>query len=160
MIVRACLTGIGGDGGGLVDHRGGLVDRGSLVSGGGLRVLGSSLVGHIGDVSIITVRGVDHTLDSAIGKSHRVGALDVAGAIGGLIGAEAGLGVVIGHGVGVGVGQDLVSVDLGLVGGGVIGGGGVVSGGRGVNRAGRGVARAGHGGGDTGGKTSKDLKGI
>merc|ERR1719330_925590 len=146
MIVRACLTGIGGDGGGLVDHRGGLVDRGSLVSGGGLRVLGSSLVGHIGDVSIITVRGVGHTLDSAIGKSHRVGALDVAGAIGGLIGAEAGLGVVIGHGVGVGVGQDLVGVDLGLVGGG-----------RGVGHRGRGVLGGGQGGDDAGGQTSNDL---
>ena len=166
MNARACLTGIGGDGSGLVDHRGGLVcggslvDGGSLVSGGGLGVLGSSLVGHIGHVSIIAVGGVGHTLDSAVRKSHRVGALGIAGTIGGLIGAEAGLGVVISHGVGVGVGQDLVSVDLGLVGGGVIGGGGVVSRGRGVNRAGRGVSRASHGGGDAGGKTSKDLKWI
>merc|ERR1719350_61824 len=109
---RACLTGIDGDGRGLVDHRGGLIDGGSLVSGGGLGVDSGSLICHIGHVSIITVGGVGDTLDSTIGKSNRVGALDVAGAIRGLIGAEAGLGVVIGHGVGVGVGQDLVRVDL------------------------------------------------
>ena len=156
--VRACLAGVGGDGGGLVDHRGGGVGRSGLV-GGGLGVLGGSLIGHIGDVSIITIGGVGDTLDSTIGKSNRVGALDIAGAIGGLIGAEAGLGVVISHGVGVGVGEDLVSVDLSLVGGGVVSGGGVIGGGRGVHGA-RGVSRAGQGGGDAGGKTSKDLKSI
>ena len=84
----------------------------------GLRVDSSSLICHIGNVSIITIGGVGDTLDSTIGKSNRVGALDIAGAIRGLIGVEAGLGVVIGHGVGVGVGQDLVSIDLGLEDGG------------------------------------------
>ena len=96
-----------------------------------LGVLGSSLVGHIGDVSIIPIRGVGHVLNSTVGKSNRVGALDVAGAIGGLLGVEVGLGVVIGNGVGVGVGEDLISVDLGLV-----GRGGVISGGGGVGRGG------------------------
>ena len=93
-----------------------------------LRVHSGSLVGHIGDVSIIPIGGVGHVLDSTVGKSNRVGALDVAGAIGGLLGVEVGLGVVISHGVGVGVGEDLISVDLGLV-----GGGGGVGGSRGVH---------------------------
>ena len=138
--VIACLSGICGDGSRLVDHGGGLVDALLGVDGG-------ALVGHIGDVSIITVGGVGDTLDPTVGKSHGVGALDVAGAIGGLLSVELGLGVVIGHGVCVGVGEDLVRVDLGFVGwGGVIGGGGGVHG-AGV---GGGVPRAGHGGGDTG----------
>ena len=84
-----------------------------------LRVLGSSLVGHIGDESIIPIGGVGHVLDSTVGKSYRVGALDIAGSIGSLLSVEGGLGVVISHGVGVGVGEDLVSVDLSRVGGGV-----------------------------------------
>ena len=109
--VNACLTRVGGDGGGLVGRGRGI--------GLGLGVDSGSLVGHIGDVSIITVGGVGDTLDSTIGKSNGVGALGIAGTIGGLIGAEAGLGVVISHGVGVGVGEDLISVDLGLVGRGV-----------------------------------------
>ena len=136
--VRACLTRVGGDGGGLVGRGRGI--------GLGLGVDSSSLVGHISNVSIITVGGVGDTLDSTIGKSNRVGALGVAGAIGGLVGAEAGLGVVIGHGVGVGVGQDLVGVDLGLVGGG-----------RGVGHRGRGVLGGSQGGDDAGGQTSNDL---
>ena len=148
-----------------------MVGGGGGIGGGSvdsLGVLGCSLVGHISNISIITVGSVGDMLDSAVRESNRVGSLGIAGTIGGLIGAEAGLGVVISHGVGVGVGQDLVSVDLGLVGGGgVISRGGMIGGGRGViggggvvNRAGRGVSRASHGGGNAGGKTSKDLKCI
>ena len=119
--VIACLSGIGRDGSGLVDHGGGLVDALLGVDGG-------ALVGHIGDISIITVGGVGDTLDSTVGKSHGVGALDVAGAIGGLLSVEVSLGVVISHGVGVSVGKDLIRVDLG-----VIGWGGSVCRGRGVH---------------------------
>ena len=67
----------------------------------------------------------------AVGKSHGVRSLDVAGTIGSLLGVEVGLGVVISHGVSEGVGGDLVGVSLGLVGGGGLVGnrGGGVSGG-------------------------------
>ena len=101
-----------------------------------VRVHSGSLVGHIGDVSIIPIGGVGHELDSTVGKSYRVGALDIAGSIGSLLSVEGGLGVVISDGVGVGVGEDLVSVDLSLVG--------------------RGVARAGRDCGKTDIKTKKN----
>ena len=84
----------------------------------GLGVDSGSLVGDISDISVISVGDVLDVLDSAIGKSHGVSTLDVAGTIGGLLGVEVGLGVVISHGVGEGVGGDLVRVSLGLVGGG------------------------------------------
>ena len=51
----------------------------------------------------------------AIGKSHGVRSLDIAGTIGSLLGVEVGLGVVISHGVGVGVGGNLIRVGLGVV---------------------------------------------
>ena len=99
----------------------------------GLGVDSGSLVGHISDISVISVGDVLDVLDPAIGKSHGVSTLDIAGTIGGLLGVEVGLGVVISNGVGVGVGGDLIGVSLGLVGG----GGGVVSGGSvGNNRGG------------------------
>ena len=62
----------------------------------------------------------------AVGKSHGVRSLDVAGTIGSLLGVEVGLGVVISHGVGEGVGGNLIRVSLSLVSGGWgIGGGGL-----------------------------------
>ena len=99
----------------------GVVCWSRLVGGGrgvrlGLRVGSGSLVGDISDVSVISVGAVLHVLDSAIGKSHGVSTLDVAGTIGGLLGVEVGLGVVISHGVGEGVGGNLIGVGLGLVG--------------------------------------------
>ena len=70
--------------------------RGWGVSGGGLvwLLLGvdsGALVGHIGHVAVVSVRGVLHVLDSAIGKSDGVGSLDIAGAIGSLLSVEVGL---------------------------------------------------------------------
>ena len=84
----------------------------------GLRVDSGSLVGDISDVSVISVGGVLDVLDSAVGKSHGVSTLDIAGTIGGLLSIEVGLGVVISHSVGEGVGGDLIGVFLGLVSGG------------------------------------------
>ena len=92
-----------------------------MVSGGGgsvgllLGVDSGALVGDISDVSVISVGGVLHVLDSAIGKSDGVSTLDVAGTIGSLLSVEVSLGVVVGDGVGEGVGRDLIGVGLGLV---------------------------------------------
>ena len=93
-----------------------------MVSGGRGRDVGlllgvdsGALVGDISDVSVISVGGVLHVLDSAIGKSDGVSTLDVAGTIGSLLSVEVSLGVVVGDGVGEGVGRDLIGVGLGLV---------------------------------------------
>merc|ERR1719211_201122 len=98
-----------------------MVDGGGGIGGGSvdsLGVLGSSLVGHISNISIITVGGVGDMLDSAVRKSNRVGSLGIAGTIRGLLSVEVSLGVVIGNSVGVGVGGNLIRVNLSLVGGG------------------------------------------
>jgi len=99
------------------------LDNGScLVSWGrgwdirlGLGVDSGSLVGDLSDIAVISVGGVGHLLDPAVGESHSVGTLDIAGTIGGLLSVEVGLGVVISNGVCEGVGRDLISVLLGLV---------------------------------------------
>jgi len=102
----------------------------------GLGVDGSSLVSHLSNIAVIAVGGVGHLLDPAVGKSHSVGSLDIAGTVGGLLSVEVGLGVVISHGVGEGVGGDLIRVFLGLV-----GGGGLVSSGSWlVSNRGRGIS--------------------
>jgi len=92
-----------------------MVSGGGLV-GGLLGVDSGALVGDISDVSVVSVRGVLHVLDPAVGKSHGVGSLDVAGSIGGLLTVEVGLGVIVSDGVGEAVGGDLIGVHLGLVG--------------------------------------------
>ena len=91
----------------------------SLVWGGSLGVDSGTLIGHISDISIISVAGVLDVLDSAIGKSNGVRSSNVGGTIALLLSVEGSLGVVIGNGVGVGVGGDLIWVDLGLVCGGL-----------------------------------------
>merc|ERR1719507_1501156 len=96
------------------------VSGGGLVSGGrgiglGLGVDSGSLVGDIGDISIIAVGRVLDVLDSAVRESNRVGSGDVGGTIGLLLSVEVGLGVVISDGVGEGVGGNLIRVGLGLV---------------------------------------------
>merc|ERR550534_2002331 len=100
---------------------------GVVAGGGGLGVDSGALIGHIGDIAVISVGGVFDVLDPAVGKGNRVSSGDVAGTIGLLLSVEGGLGVVISDGVGEGVGGDLIGVGLGLVSGGrgVIGGGGV-----------------------------------
>jgi len=115
---------VGGDGGGLVSGGRGV--------GLGLGVDSSSLIGDIGDISVITVAGVLHVLDSAVRKGNRVRSGDVGGTIGLLLSVEVGLGVVISDGVGEGVGGNLISIDLsrGVVSrGGVGNNGGVIGGG-------------------------------
>jgi len=96
----------------------------------GLRVDSSSLVGHLSNIAVISVGSVGHLLDPAVGESHSVGTLDIAGTIGGLLSVEVGLGVVISNGICEGVGGDLIGVFLGLVsrGGLVSNRGGLVSG--------------------------------
>jgi len=118
--------GVGGSGSGVVSGGGG----GLVAGSGSLGVDSSSLVGHISDIAVIAVGRVGNLLDSAVRKGNGVRSLDIAGTIGGLLGVEVGLGVVISNGVGVGVGGDLIGVSLGLVGG----GGGVVS--RGMDHGG------------------------
>jgi len=88
--------------------------RGGLVGGGGLGVDSGALVGHIGDIAVIAVGGVLDVLDAAVGESHGVGAGNVGGTVGLLLGVEGGLGVVVSDGVGEGVGGDLVSILLGV----------------------------------------------
>ena len=125
-----------GRGGGSLVHRGSLVYRGSLVSRGSLvyrgslvsrdrdvsrgslvdRVLGLAVIGDISDVAVVAIHVVVDVLGPAVGESHGVGALGIAGAIAGLSGVEGRLGVVIGHSIGVGVGKHLISVCLGMVG--------------------------------------------
>jgi len=91
------------------------ISWGSLVWGWGLWVDSGSLIGDISNISIISVGGVGHSLDSAIGKSNSVRSLSGSSTIRGLLSVEVGLGVVISNSVGVGVGGDLISVFLSLV---------------------------------------------
>merc|ERR550534_1912167 len=91
---------------------------GVVAGGGGLGVDSGALIGHIGDIAVISVGGVFDVLDPAVGKGNRVSSGDVAGTIGLLLSVEGGLGVVISDGVGEGVGGDLIGVGLGLVSGG------------------------------------------
>jgi len=104
-----------------------VVSRGRLV-GWLLGVDSSSLVGHIGNIAVISVGGVGDVLDSAIGKSNGVRSGNIAGTIGLLLALEVGLGVVISNGICEGVGRNLIGVFLGFV-----GWGGLVSRGWGIS---------------------------
>ncbi len=110
----------------------GMVSRGrGRVVGLSLGVDRDSLVGHIGDITVVVVGGVLNVLGPAVGESNRVAAGDSAGGIGGLGGTELGLGVVISNTVFIGIGGGLL---LSVDGGGVaVGGGGVGNHGGGVN---------------------------
>jgi len=139
---------VGGGGGGLV------------ATSGSLGVDSGALVGHIGDEAVITVGGVLHMLDPAVGKSHRVGTGNVGGTIGALLGLEVGLGVVISHGVGEGVGALLGQVIGHISGldGGVVSGSGVNNrggvGGGGVDN------RSGVGGGGVNSVVNRGVDGV
>jgi len=58
---------------------------------GSLWVGSSALIGDISNISIISIGGVGHSLDSAIRKSNSVRSLDIAGTIRGLLSIEGGL---------------------------------------------------------------------
>merc|ERR1719468_578034 len=119
-----------------------------MVSGGRGRVvrlsLGvdrDSLVGHIGDITVVVVGGVLNVLGPAIGESNRVATGNGTVGIGGLGGLELGLGVVISNTVCIGIGGGLLlSVGLGVAVDGLRVGnhGGVVNDGSGVHGVGNG----------------------
>ena len=119
-----------------------------MVSWGGGRVVGlslgvdrDSLVGHIGDITVVVVGGVLNVLGPAVGESNRVAAGHGTVGIGGLGGLELGLGVVISNTVFIGIGGGLLlSVGLGVA----VGGGGMGNDGGGVGNDWSGV----HGVGD------------
>ena len=122
------------------DHRG-VIGGSSVshrVSHHSLGVLGGAIIGHISNIASIAIGVIVDMLDPAIGKSHGVRSLSIAGTIRALRLLEVGLGVVIGHGVGEGVGgglgeviSNISSLDWGVVSGsgvdnrGGVGGGGV-----------------------------------
>ena len=99
---------------------------GGVVGGGlggislGLRVVGSSLVGHISNESSLMGGGVAGGLDTAIGKSNGEGASNITVLILGLLLVEVGGGVVISYAVLVGesLRGSIIGVRLGSIGGG------------------------------------------
>merc|ERR1719264_453119 len=84
--------------------------NGVVSNGDSLRVGSSSGVGDLGDVTINVVGVVVDGLDTAVGKVHRVGALNNTGAIVALRLAEGSARVLVSHSVVVGVGGDLSKV--------------------------------------------------
>jgi len=101
---------VGNERGGMdsVGNDGGSVDGvDSVGNRDSLGVLGLTGVGDLGDVAINIVGVVGDSLDTAVGKVHRVGALNNTGAIVALRLAKGSLGVVVGNPIVVGVGGDL-----------------------------------------------------
>ena len=94
------------------DHRS-VISRSSVshrMGNHSLGVLGGAIIGHISNIAIIAISVIVDMLDPAIGKSHGVRSLSIAGTVRALRLLEVGLGVVIGHGVGEGVGGGLGQV--------------------------------------------------
>ena len=122
---------------------GGLVGRGRGIRLS-LGVDGGTLVGNLGDVTVVVVSGVGHGLDSAIGKSNLVGSLDVSGGIGVLGSLEVSLGVVVSDTVLESIGGGLL-LALNIGSRGVVGSGGrgVVGSGLSYNNGGSVVGRGG-----------------
>merc|ERR1719229_1266473 len=100
-----------------------MIDRGRGI-GGSIRVSSDSLIGNLGDVSVVVVRGVLDMLGTAIRKSNGVRSCDNTRSISSLSSVEVSLGVVISNSVLVGIGLVLA---LGLN---IRGRGGLVSWGR------------------------------
>ena len=135
---------------GVIGGSGGVISGSSSVISGSSGVVGSSLgvdrdtlVGHIGDITVIVVGGVLNVLGSSVGKGNRVATGNGTVNIGGLGGGELGLGVVISNTVLKSVGGGLLFVvgrmrsGVGVSGGGVGNHGGSVVHNRGVVRGGR-----------------------
>ena len=98
---------------------------------GGSGVMSLSLIGDIGNKSVVPIGVVGDVLDPSIRQVDGVGAFHIARSVAGLTSTEHGFRVVVSHGVAVGIGEDLVGIVgwLGMVGGfhwGVIGRGCVV----------------------------------
>jgi len=108
----------------------------------GLGVDRDSLVGHIGDITVVVVGGVLNVLGPAIGKSNRVATSDGAVGISGLGSIELGLGVVISNTILIGIGSGHLLLS------GVVGGGGSM------------VSRGSYGVGDNGGSVVHNRGGV
>jgi len=113
-----------------------------------------SLVGHIGDITVVVVGGVLNVLGPAIGKSNRVAARDGTVGIGCLGSVESGLGVVISNTILIGIRSGLL-----LHGGVAISGGGVVDNGS-VGNDGGGVHGVGNDRGVVRGRGMVDNRGV
>jgi len=100
---------------------------GSMGNDGGSTVVGLSLVGHIGNITVVVIGVIGDVLDPAVGKVDRVGASNDAVSVIVLLLLEGGTAVVISHGVGVLVGRGLTQVISNISGlhWGVVGRGGV-----------------------------------
>jgi len=119
-----------------------------------LRVDRDSLVGHIGDITVVVVGGVLNVLGPAIGKSNRVAASHGTGGIRCLSSVESGLGVVISNTILIGIRSGLL-----LHGGVAISGGGVVDNGS-VGNDGGGVHGVGNDRGVVRGRGMVDNRGV
>ena len=134
--------GVIGGSGGVIGGSSGVI-AGSGVVGSCLGVDRDTLVGHIGDITVIVVGGVLNVLGSSVREGNRVAAGNGTVDIGGLGGGELGLGIVIGNTVLKSVGGGLLFVvgrmrsGVGVGGGGVGNYGGSVVHNRGVVRSGR-----------------------
>ena len=99
----------------------------------GLRVDRDTLIGHIGNISIVVVSGVLDVLGPAIGKGNRVGSSNSTSAISSLSSVESSLGVVISNSILESIRCGLLLVDggsmVGRLRGRVVGGGSRVVGG-------------------------------
>jgi len=110
---------------------------GSVSNDWGSIVVGLSLVGHIGNITVVVIGVVGHVLDPAVGKVDRVGPSNNTVSVIVLLLVEGSAAVVISHGVGVLVGGGLAQVVSNISGlhrgvvsrGSVVSGGGVVGGG-------------------------------
>ena len=105
-VIGSRLRVIGSGGWGMIGG-GGVVHRLRVV-GGGLGVMGHTLVAHISDETVVVISVVLDVLGATVGKQDTVAALDIAGGVGHLGGVEVGSTVLV-------VDSVLVAVWLGLL---------------------------------------------
>jgi len=75
-----------------VSNNWGMISWGSMGNNWSSLWVGSgALIGDIGNISVISIGGVGHSLDSAVRKSNSVRSLDIAGTIRGFLSIEGGL---------------------------------------------------------------------
>jgi len=90
-------------------------DRGSMVRCGGIWVDSSSFIGHISNITSITISLVVHVLETAIRESNGIRTLSIASTITSLGSVEVGFGVVISYSVGVGVWGGFIGIGRGMI---------------------------------------------